>query len=352
VGLAAALYASTQTVLLDDPFSALDASTSQEVASFVLSEAYTGDKRCIVVVTHNRQVLESCANIVVLAAGTVAAHGTYEHLQASCPLFQSLVSSDHSTTKTGSSTQSEEFAGNDIEDDHNQADGAEHREHGYISSSVLWSYVQAEGVVLTMIFMLAMTGMQASTALYGIWLSYWAEQSEMSSRRFILVSSIIIAAAISFTFVRAFLFAYCGLRAARRFYVSLTVSVVHTSLTFFEETAIGRIINRFARDTSSIDDALPFWLNILLAQSFTMIGILAVLCYASPILLLPLGVVFLVYFKLQRFYRFSSREIRRLDSVTRSPLFSLLSECVEAASTIRATKREKAFVREVVCWHL
>lgn len=68
---------------------------------------------------------------------------------------------------------------------------------------------------------------------------------------------------------------------------------------FFDVTPIGRIVNRFSSDVFSIDDSLPFIMNIFLAQIYGILGTIAVTCYGLPwfaVLLLPLG---LLYYKIQ-----------------------------------------------------
>lgn len=68
---------------------------------------------------------------------------------------------------------------------------------------------------------------------------------------------------------------------------------------FFDVTPIGRIVNRFSSDVYSIDDSLPFIMNIFLAQIYGILGTIVVTCYGLPwfvVLLLPLG---LLYYKIQ-----------------------------------------------------
>jgi ATP-binding cassette, subfamily C (CFTR/MRP), member 10 len=71
---------------------------------------------------------------------------------------------------------------------------------------------------------------------------------------------------VLFTLVRSFSFAYGGLNAAKSLYCQLTTSTLHTYLHFFEVQSLGRLLNRFGKDTDCIDEDLPFMLNIVLAQ--------------------------------------------------------------------------------------
>lgn len=59
----------------------------------------------------------------------------------------------------------------------------------------------------------------------------------------------------------------------------------------------------------AIDDSLPFIMNILLAQTFGLLGTIAVTSYGLPwftVMLVPLGVL---YYYIQRFYRRTSRSV-------------------------------------------
>ena len=108
-------------------------------------------------------------------------------------------------------------------------------------------------------------------------------------------------------------------------------------MTFFDTTPLGRVLNRFSSDMYSADDSLPFVLNILLANVFGLLGMLVVMTYGLPWLLLPLLPLGALYYRTQRFYRHSSRELKRLCSLTLSPVYSHFSETLAGLSTVRAS---------------
>lgn len=109
-------------------------------------------------------------------------------------------------------------------------------------------------------------------------------------------------------------------------------------MTFFDTTPLGRILNRFSSDLSSVDDSLPFTLNILLANAVGLLGLLVVMAAGLPWVLLPLLPLALLYQRTQSFYRHTARELKRLCSLTLSPLYSHFSETLTGLGTIRASR--------------
>ncbi|CAB4062685.1 ABCC10 [Lepeophtheirus salmonis] len=111
-------------------------------------------------------------------------------------------------------------------------------------------------------------------------------------------------------------------------------------------TPAGRILNRFSSDTYAIDDSLPFILNIFLSQIFGVFGRVLVCVYAVPwilIVLLPLG---LFYYEIQCKYRPGSRDLKRISSVSLSPIYEHFNETVHGLKIIRASKASQRFLLE------
>jgi len=106
--------------------------------------------------------------------------------------------------------------------------------------------------------------------------------------------------------------------------------------TFFDVNPLGRILNRFSSDTNVIDDSLPFILNILLAQFFHAIGTLCSIIIGVPWTIIVTVILTPIYYKLQKRYRNSSRELRRISTVALSPLYNHINESLQGLATIRA----------------
>jgi ATP-binding cassette, subfamily C (CFTR/MRP), member 1 len=119
--------------------------------------------------------------------------------------------------------------------------------------------------------------------------------------------------------------------------------VLRLPVSFFDINPSGRIINRFSRDTDIMDSVLPLSLSQIGVCASQYIGILIVISLATPWFLLMLPPVTLVYFILQRYYIPGARELQRLETVTRSPIYSGFSEAVNGLATIRAFRRQAHF---------
>uniref|UniRef100_A0A1A8RGJ1 ATP-binding cassette, sub-family C (CFTR/MRP), member 10 n=1 Tax=Nothobranchius rachovii TaxID=451742 RepID=A0A1A8RGJ1_9TELE len=163
---------------------------------------------------------------------------------------------------------------------------------------------------------------------------------------YLMVYGSIAVANTVFTALRAFLFAYGVVCAAEAIHNRLLDRVLKATVTFFDTTPLGRILNRFSSDLYTIDDSLPFVLNILLANIFGLLGMLVVMSFGLPWLLVPLLLLALLYQRTQHFYRHTSRELKRLCSLTLSPIYSHFSETITGLGTIRASGSAARFEGE------
>ncbi|NXO98385.1 MRP2 protein, partial [Certhia brachydactyla] len=135
-------------------------------------------------------------------------------------------------------------------------------------------------------------------------------------------------------------------RASRVMHQQLLSNILRAPMSFFDTTPTGRIVNRFAKDIFTVDETIPMSFRSWISCFMAIISTLIVICLATPffaVVIVPLSVFY--YFVL-RFYVSTSRQLRRLDSVTRSPIYSHFGETVSGLSVIRAYGHQERFLKQ------
>ncbi|NWX25574.1 MRP2 protein, partial [Notiomystis cincta] len=133
--------------------------------------------------------------------------------------------------------------------------------------------------------------------------------------------------------------------ASRVMHQQLLSNILRAPMSFFDTTPTGRIVNRFAKDIFTIDETIPTSFRSWISCFMDIISTLVMICLATPffaVIIVPLSIFY--YFVL-RYYIATSRQLRRLDSVTRSPIYSHFGETVSGLSVIRAYGHQERFLK-------
>ncbi|KAL8170790.1 hypothetical protein V2J09_022594 [Rumex salicifolius] len=337
LALARAMYLGRDLFLLDDVLSAVDS----QVAHHVLHNAILGplmNQQARILCTHNIEAISSADIVVVMDKGCVKLVGSPADLAISTysafaprPVQDppELVLRDKCSDSV--SEASEYSFGKKCVSSSDEAQviiETEHRKEGKVDLLVYRKYAEFSGWCIAALIFLTAVLMQGSKIGNDLWLTYWVDATRGradSHYYFLDVLCIFCVVNSILTLLRAFTFAYGGLQATVRAHDTLLNRLINAPVYFFDRTPSGRILNRFSSDLYTIDDNLPFILNILLANFVGLVGIAIVICY------------------LQLYYRCTSRELRRLDSVSRSPIYASFTETLDGASTIRAFQSEELF---------
>ncbi|KAA8491694.1 Multidrug resistance-associated protein 1 [Porphyridium purpureum] len=228
----------------------------------------------------------------------------------------------------------------------------EERARGQVSASVYWMYFESIGIALFFVIVASGIFSEATRVSVDGWLSHWSDTAVDAAAtnssysvpfyvRMYMTLAFITALAVLF---RCLVVALGGLRAAGRLHDRMLSSVLRAPMRFFDVTPTGRILNRFAKDQAALDedlpDALGSWLNTLMAVVFTL-GIVLFVTWQVIFLLIPLG---FLYVYVSGFYLMSSREIKRIESIAKSPLLAYFGESINGATTIRAFGMTREFV--------
>ncbi|KAJ1734938.1 hypothetical protein LPJ61_000812 [Coemansia biformis] len=139
-----------------------------------------------------------------------------------------------------------------------------------------------------------------------------------------------------------------AVRASRRLHERLLQAVVHATPRFFDTTPLGRIINRFSRDMQTVDEATMETLADCVCDALAVCSVVAIIAAATPAFLVVAAAIALVYAGIARYYLNTSRELKRLESNSMSPLLSLFGELILGVSTIRAFGAKHYYIREAL----
>ncbi|XP_077439067.1 ATP-binding cassette sub-family C member 2 [Vanacampus margaritifer] len=227
-------------------------------------------------------------------------------------------------------------------------------ETGQVKFSVYLQYLRSMGWGYTAAVFLMYFIQNIAFIGQNIWLSDWTNDAveyynmtypaEKRDSRVGIFGALGVAQGV-FVFLGTLLLANASVAASRILHSQLLNNILRAPMLFFDTTPIGRVVNRFAKDIFTIDEAIPqsfrSWILCLLG----VLGTLFVICLATPfftIVIIPLAVV---YFFVQRFYVATSRQLRRLDSVSRSPIYSHFGETVSGLSVIRAYGHQDRFLQ-------
>uniref|UniRef100_A0A4W6BSP5 ATP-binding cassette, sub-family C (CFTR/MRP), member 3 n=1 Tax=Lates calcarifer TaxID=8187 RepID=A0A4W6BSP5_LATCA len=226
---------------------------------------------------------------------------------------------------------------------------AETAETGRVKMQVYLEYAKAVGPLLSVLICF-LYGCQSAAAIgANIWLSQWTNDASRNQTKENVHMRVGVYAALGIAqgilvMISSFTLAMGNIGAARKLHYNLLTNKLHTPQSFFDTTPIGRVINRFSKDIYVIDEALPATVLMFLGTFFVSLSTMIVIISSTPIFAVVIAPLAFIYVFVQRFYVATSRQLKRLESVSRSPIYSHFSETITGASVIRAYGRHSAFV--------
>ncbi|KAI8928078.1 hypothetical protein BC831DRAFT_548704 [Entophlyctis helioformis] len=138
---------------------------------------------------------------------------------------------------------------------------------------------------------------------------------------------------------------YGSFTASRRVHDNLLEKILHAPLRFFEITPVGRILNRFSKDIENLDNTVIESIENFVARIIQGVTIISIIGSITPPFLVIAIPIMGVYMMVSRMYLNTSRELKRLESVSRSPIYAQFSETLAGVATIRAYGSEDRFIQ-------
>ncbi|KAI1416998.1 abc transporter [Hypoxylon sp. FL1857] len=348
ISLAKALYSPSSTLLLDDIFSALDAHTALRVYERCFRSGLLND-RTVILVTHFTTAVEDAALVISLDQGEVSSikmnpqnplGGIESHWVAQGDV--AIDAASRSITLGGIFMEIEppDSKFHDAIPDGTQPD--EKRASGRVPRSFIIKYMLLFGGYPAATLAILNT-LLVQVAYFSItfWLSIWTNlsaQDDYSSKAlsylFIYIGTVM--AFILLQVLNNYIYQRGGWKAAKTMHERLVTAILQAPISWYDNTPVGRIINRFGVDIQSMDSVLVDWLRMTLDNAIRLALRLASIASIMPIFALPAGIFCLIGFATGEVYARAQISVKRLCAVKISPVFSHFSDTAGGLAVIRA----------------
>ncbi|KAI0674258.1 multidrug resistance-associated ABC transporter [Trametes maxima] len=357
VSLARAAYSGADIVLMDDSLSAVDAYVGKKLLDTCLLNGPLADKTRVLV-THALHVLDKTDYIYVMDEGVVVEQGTYQELMQGGQTFARLMEEYGSLEKQEEAIPVPEKAPVKVKDvkekgrgpqkDHVALMQSEERLTGAVASTVYTRYFKfAGGAAVFPVIMMFLVLSQGAQVANNLFLGFWTSESihgfnqgdYMGTYAALGIASGVFSFALSLTISMA------SLTAGLRMFKSALSAVMQSSVAFFDTTPLGRIMSRFSKDQDTIDAELAMIAVQLLTTASSVVGTAGLVFYTFPYLGIIFVPLMILYYFAAVYYRRSSVEAKRLDSLLRSILYSSYSETLTGLSTVRAYHSQTRFIK-------
>uniref|UniRef100_A0A8C9RI62 ABC-type glutathione-S-conjugate transporter n=1 Tax=Scleropages formosus TaxID=113540 RepID=A0A8C9RI62_SCLFO len=393
VSLARAVYRNADIYLLDDPLSAVDAHVGQHIFDKVIGPKGMLRDKTRVLVTHGMSFLPQADLILVLVDGEITEMGSYSELMSrhgafadfirafasterkeltTCALTagtrksarlsmtdfmpvsrdlsqEQLISGDMGNTSLQTMEPIPDVEQDQVPEDVGKLTEVDRARTGRVKLEMYMEYFKTIGLALILPIIFLYAFQQAASLAYNYWLSMWADDPIVNGTQIDTDMKLGIYGALGFAqgvaiFGTTVAISVGGIIASRHLHLDLLNNVLRSPMSFFECTPSGNLLNRFSKEVDAIDCMIPDGLKMMLNYLFKLLEVCIIVLLATPfaaVIILPLA---LLYAFVQSFYVATSCQLRRLESVSRSPIYTHFNETVQGASVIRAFGEQSRFI--------
>ena len=178
-----------------------------------------------------------------------------------------------------------------------------------------------------------------------VWLSFLTKKQppEQQDKTNLAIYGCLVGASLIFAYMRAYVFHLVCLRCSERLHDEIVVAILQAPVLFFDSNPVGRILNRFSKDVGCMDELLPKMLLYSIQLVLLLFTSILLPTVMDPWLLVVIAPVSVLVFYITSYYLKTSRELKRLESVSRSPVFSHFAETMNGLDTIRSRGRQRTF---------
>ena len=334
VCLARAVYAEKQVYLLDDPLSSVDNHVAQHIFSQCFQKLLKGKTR--ILVTHRHNFLDRVDRVVELKNGEIS------HISSAVTGIDLESDEEESPEESANSeNKNEPLKDNKLIED-------EDREVGEVDREVYLDYFKYSGsyiwVVLGVISMMLFLGTKMLGDMY---LKDWANHPGSTDEYLPYYMFLRLGGCVFILFRSVFLNVIMSIKISYKAHEKLLQSFVRAPINlFYDVTPLGRLLNRLSKDINMIDEEVAFTVGSVLANISNCVGCILMGLIFFPYLMILIPIVFIPARYICRVYLKSSRELTRLESISRSPMLNHFEETLSGAKFIRVFRQTDYFISQ------
>ncbi|XP_018045577.1 PREDICTED: multidrug resistance-associated protein 4-like [Atta colombica] len=399
INLARTLYRQSDIYLLDDPLSAVDAHVSKHLFQECIQRYLAGKTR--ILATHQLQYIKGVDAIILLEQGKMKYFSHYQDLLEYRPEYGILLAAENeaiddssleksinirrqfSSSSNRSRTPEASSGGTDDEEEDEDPeklnDGLEGTSRDLVKGPIFIKFFQTGAnlyIAFTVLFLFIITQFIVSLNDYFVpFLANFVETRNYEAKHFILnqtedvfvnttnineLSAIEDESVINYVYIytgivltifflgitRSLVFYKTCMTCSQRLHDMMFSALIRTGMRFFDTNPSGRILNRFSKDMGVIDELLPKAILDAGQMNMLMFGSLVMTCVVNPIFLVPVVIIGGIFYWIRKVYLKTSKNIKRLEGITRSPVFTHLNATLNGLTTIRAYCAQDILKRE------
>ncbi|SCU86832.1 LANO_0C09340g1_1 [Lachancea nothofagi CBS 11611] len=376
INLARSVYKEKDIYLFDDVLSAVDARVGKHIMDECLMGKLAGKTR--ILATHQLSLIARAPRVIYIDIDGSVDLDTVENLKSKHPGFVKLMdysnqagsddpqqgeaearpSIDHRQSEKEISELQKQLSkrSSTQEDTGPQADGRlmakEERAVNSISIKVYKEYISSgigkKGFLFLPLYVLTIALSTFTLLFSSVWLSFWTEVKFKNKKTpfymglytfFVFFNYICTTSQFS-------LLCYLGLTASKWLNLKAVKKLLHTPMSFIDTTPIGRILNRFTKDTDTLDTELTESVRLFIYQFANIIGVIIMCIIYLPWFAIAVPFLVVVFVAVADHYQSASREIKRLEAIQRSHVFNNFNEVLGGLDTIRAYGSQNRFMKK------
>ncbi|XP_024516521.1 canalicular multispecific organic anion transporter 2 [Selaginella moellendorffii] len=335
VSLARACYSTAPIILLDDPLSAVDASTAKYIVDYVLNGILKG--RTVIMATHSIISLQACDEIYLLDTNNGIKH-----------ILSSSKDIKHEMELVSAKTELNASQYSKLDNSKGGIVKQETMESGNIKLSHYLEYLHIAGWSTFLIIPIFILG-QGALLMVEYWIRVWTDNKyNLEKYTYLILFTCLGIFAIIISLLKCIILNQAYLTSSKNMHKLMVEKVFRSPLLFFDQNPIGRLLNRYSKDQAIADETLPSLIKQALEGIYASIGGLVLIGILVPwfLLTIPLALGILIYVRQQ--YISTGSALKRLDAISQSPIFAHFTETLQGAVSIRAYNNQKRFHDQLV----